>query len=645
MDAFDKNEINNTSEKDGHVNSGNTAEYADSLSTSSGLEASVYPRQFKSIASEGENETSDEYISAPTPIEDNSIAQANPPVFQLKRINSNGMSEETLNKMSNSFGEDFSNVNIHSDSKSAVDVGALAYTQGNDIHFAPGQYDPASSSGQSLLGHELTHIVQQREGRVQANNEINGMPLNDDKGLEQEADEKGAQVAQQQKAETPTTSSKPNTNLTSYKTIQKWDWPWNWGNSDNKDKKEDKDAQKSVVKAGSNTGTNFDTDVGIAKTSGVMDTSMKIKIDFQDTDLKMLKDNILDTDKASLKVWEEAINKLKKDAPDKLKWSDKEKETIKKKYIENIQSVWPSSKTNLFFQLDEPGYDKIKVSNNFNITYDDKSFHHKFAVVKMPPEMGNVIRSYQGGALGGFHDSRTFGATVKRNMARNYVAHQIGVFENNKSTVTPSVSTEINTFVKDVQKVMKEHASDLPAPKWTIDLTGRASQSGTKAHNIKIANNRANTVKSELSGLLPGVTINRDSPAQGNLKTDNSDKYRRVEAVFKDANLREIEQTTMAHETGHMFGYGDEYEDLTTGGNVLPKFEGDESDDTNKAIRDAGMSEEVVKDTRVEQNSESIMNTGNVVGVGHYSLFLIELKKIAVDADTNKEVNWQVIKA
>lgn len=124
------------------------------------------------------------------------ISQARAPVFQLKTVNPAGMPGETLNQMSSSFGHDFSDVNIHTGSQSAVDAGALAYTQGNDIHFAPGQYDPASKGGQELLGHELTHVVQQREGRVQANNEVNGMPLNDDRELEEEADQLGAKAAQ-----------------------------------------------------------------------------------------------------------------------------------------------------------------------------------------------------------------------------------------------------------------------------------------------------------------------------------------------------------------------------------------------------------------------------------------------------------------
>ena len=37
-----------------------------------------------------------------------------------------------------------------------------------DIYFAPGRYQPHDSAGLELLGHELTHVVQQAQGRVLA---------------------------------------------------------------------------------------------------------------------------------------------------------------------------------------------------------------------------------------------------------------------------------------------------------------------------------------------------------------------------------------------------------------------------------------------------------------------------------------------
>src|SRR6056297_2994200 len=76
------------------------------------------------------------------------------------------MPDKVQQKMEGSFGQDFGEVNIHKDSGQAKNMGALAYTQGKDIHFAPGQYNPGTKKGQELLGHELTHVVQQREGKV-----------------------------------------------------------------------------------------------------------------------------------------------------------------------------------------------------------------------------------------------------------------------------------------------------------------------------------------------------------------------------------------------------------------------------------------------------------------------------------------------
>ncbi|CAG0930516.1 hypothetical protein TFLX_01799 [Thermoflexales bacterium] len=59
---------------------------------------------------------------------------------------------------------DFGQVRVHTDAqaaKSARAVNALAYTVGRDVVFAAGQYAPGTATGQHLLAHELTHVVQQ----------------------------------------------------------------------------------------------------------------------------------------------------------------------------------------------------------------------------------------------------------------------------------------------------------------------------------------------------------------------------------------------------------------------------------------------------------------------------------------------------
>jgi hypothetical protein len=66
--------------------------------------------------------------------------------------------------MGSRFGFDFSQVKVHDDEQAAAatrSVGALAYTLGRDIAFAPGMFQPTTPTGLFLIAHELSHVVQQ----------------------------------------------------------------------------------------------------------------------------------------------------------------------------------------------------------------------------------------------------------------------------------------------------------------------------------------------------------------------------------------------------------------------------------------------------------------------------------------------------
>jgi hypothetical protein len=71
----------------------------------------------------------------------------------------------TRSLMEPRFGHVFSGVRIHTDTKAAEaaqTINALAFTVGRDVAFGAGQYVPGTSTGQRLLAHELTHVIQQR---------------------------------------------------------------------------------------------------------------------------------------------------------------------------------------------------------------------------------------------------------------------------------------------------------------------------------------------------------------------------------------------------------------------------------------------------------------------------------------------------
>jgi hypothetical protein len=65
------------------------------------------------------------------------------------------------------FGEDFADVRVHDDAAAhaqAADLGAKAFTVGEEIVFGADRFAPAQAAGKRLLAHELAHVVQQRRG-------------------------------------------------------------------------------------------------------------------------------------------------------------------------------------------------------------------------------------------------------------------------------------------------------------------------------------------------------------------------------------------------------------------------------------------------------------------------------------------------
>jgi phage-related protein len=84
--------------------------------------------------------------------------------LQESKGGGSSMDKHTKNEMESAFGADFSNVRIHTNSSAAQmnkNLGAQAFTHGNDIYFNDGKYNPDSDAGKRLLAHELTHTLQQ----------------------------------------------------------------------------------------------------------------------------------------------------------------------------------------------------------------------------------------------------------------------------------------------------------------------------------------------------------------------------------------------------------------------------------------------------------------------------------------------------
>jgi len=132
-------------------------------------------------------------MAAPPPRPNNGTAIPLPE--HLARFSGGGqpLPAPVRQKMEAAFSTSFADVRIHV-GREAQAIGAVAFTQGSHIHFAAGQYDPHTPAGQKIIGHELTHVVQQRAGRVR-NPFGSGVAIVRDAALEAEAERMGARAA------------------------------------------------------------------------------------------------------------------------------------------------------------------------------------------------------------------------------------------------------------------------------------------------------------------------------------------------------------------------------------------------------------------------------------------------------------------
>ncbi|HEX2898094.1 MAG TPA: DUF4157 domain-containing protein [Bacteroidia bacterium] len=105
-----------------------------------------------------------------------------------RKENKTGMPDQLKSGMESLAGMSLDDVKVHYNSDKPAEMQAHAFAQGSDVHIAPGQ--------EQHLAHEAWHVVQQKQGRVQATSQLKGIGVNDDSGLEHEADVMGAKALQ-----------------------------------------------------------------------------------------------------------------------------------------------------------------------------------------------------------------------------------------------------------------------------------------------------------------------------------------------------------------------------------------------------------------------------------------------------------------
>lgn len=152
--------------------------------------------------SEGEDELLEEPESVQRIAKEEAI-QTKSAVVQKKDdkpTNNTGLPETLKSGIESLSGLSMDDVKVHYNSAKPAQLQAHAFAQGTDIHMAPGQ--------EKHLPHEAWHVVQQKQGPVKPTMQMKGeVSVNDDAGLEKEADLMGMKAAQIITSDTFSTNS------------------------------------------------------------------------------------------------------------------------------------------------------------------------------------------------------------------------------------------------------------------------------------------------------------------------------------------------------------------------------------------------------------------------------------------------------
>ncbi|GEM_PF-5579921 len=125
-----------------------------------------------------------------------------------KKENNTGLPDNLKTGIENISGYSMDDVKVHYNSDKPAQLNAHAYAQGTDIHLASGQ--------EKHLPHEAWHVVQQKQGRVKPTMQMKGgVNVNEDTGLEKEADVMGEKsiIVGQDNSYTVSSSENVSSNL------------------------------------------------------------------------------------------------------------------------------------------------------------------------------------------------------------------------------------------------------------------------------------------------------------------------------------------------------------------------------------------------------------------------------------------------
>ena len=515
------------------------------------------------------------------------------------------------------FGHDFTKVRVHDDAQaaeSARDIGAHAYTIGDDIVFGAGTFAPGTPDGQRLLAHELTHVVQQSSAAPIPQAKLARSTRGD--AAEQEADDVAERVAageQVSVAQQATRGIYGN-------------WLDGVGTAvadvvgDVTDSRADEERLDAEEDLGDFMGELFDvknhhpsTGKGLFDAEydpAVGDLTIQLKVCFQFVD-----GNPADP------AWM-VVAAGRPFTADQFKWKPDETEAWKTNALGDIENAWSDRFT---FHNTRKYWDTLPDVNVHVDVIESKAAdaHFVTTVNKWPRRarerrVGNAAGRGANQSTARFHETAENGITTPdvtkfSDTTKSQPEYAIVDTDNPTPIMFDLASSKVRGADKPKLDKFGKTLARPEIPAFPITLTGHSSSEGTDEANSALASDRALSVSNIL--VPAGAKKQPEIVSAGEAGASATPEWRRVDITI---GALKNNQETVLHEFGHMFGLGDEYPNAGAGRPV------------GTQVAHSALAQALIPGQQpiVATDSDNIMSAGQTIRPQHYVTFLEVLGKM-----------------
>ena len=316
--------------------------------------------------------------------------------------------------------------------------------------------------------------------------------------------------------------------------------------------------------------------------------------------------------------------------------SDPQRVAFKSGVESQIESFWGGRHE---FFLRKRGWSWLGATVRIDLQVADKedvpNAHLTMRPVKLPADV-SLGANVEPGNLENAQD-QVMNLTSNLGASGNFLNHSVTFGVNSSAVVGAQATTlqqVIDTF-KGAEQPGRPGVADTRSIQTPVELTGRASATGSAEHNQELSEQRVDAVADFMArnGFVNVVTrvsgtgVGDTTATGGEVEQD-----RRVDIVVGSGGA----QNTLAHEFGHAFGLGDEYANTPLVSSGLgrntgtPQMGDDATHDTLvKQMQDAGGTPLA---GAVCEPTDSIMSVGNVVRPQHYATFHAALTEITAQS-------------